>query len=502
MEKSIKIFLLCILSIGCFNSYGQFKLTGKIKNYTGVEKLQVNIPVIYGFYKENSIDIPISKDGSFATSLPIQMQKFANIIFLRKFHTLLLSPDRNLDVTLDARDSTLKLISGKALTECKVMQDVKLEEYPFFLANDPTRTYAKYSLKQLIKEVIEPYFAQRDEKIRQVNSSMISANDKAAISAELKYIAYNYLNDLARTGISNRPLVDSLILEVYDNSNKNPLVFPAGPQYYAFVDSYIRYLETKAFFKVKPNELKPNDIIPYFGVTLDSANTIVKNFGKPYWRWIGAIKNLAPAVVEQYTYQQFLKIYDDKDLRLMTGLAEAFKQTFPKSKYIAEIVLMQKSLKAKLADNSLNANIKIIEGYEKLTSIYEAIKSLKGKVVYLDVWGTWCGPCKEELKFIPDLKTKFKNKDVAYVYLDLDDDFLDRSWRDFIKVNNMEGLHLRKTRQTIVPFWKELLANAEDKSEYYPQYFIFDKEGKLVVSKAKRPSEKEELYSQIEKFLN
>ena len=139
--------------------------------------------------------------------------------------------------------------------------------------------------------------------------------------------------------------------------------------------------------------------------------------------------------------------------------------------------------------------------FEKISSIYDVINRLKGKVVYLDVWGTWCGPCKEELKYTPELKVRFKDKDVAFVYLDLDEDNLDSQWRAFIITNNMEGLHLRKSRQTIVPFWKELLANSEDKEEYYPQYFIFDKEGKLVVSKAKRPSEKEELYTQIEQFL-
>jgi thiol-disulfide isomerase/thioredoxin len=495
----IVVFILVLLS---FQSFGQFKLSGKILNHKGIETLQINIPEIHGFYKENRIDIPISKDGSFSATLPINAQKFVNVIFLRKFHTLLFSPNSNLNITLDARDSTLHLLSGSALPESRLMTDIQLEEYPFFMKNDPNKTYANYTLKQLKNEVIAPYFSQRDKKIQKVKSSMIDTSHQRSISAELTYTAYNYLNDFARTGISNRPLVDSLILEIYDQSDKNPLVFPAGPQYYSFIDNYIRYLETKAFFKVKPNDLGPKDIIPYFGVTIDSANKLVKDFGKPYWRWIGSIKNLEPRVVEQYNYQQLLKIYSDKDLRLMVPLADAFKKSFPNSEYLNDIALKQHLLEAKLTKNAINTNIKIIEGHEKITSIYEVIKGLKGKVVYLDVWGTWCGPCKEELKFIPDLKAKFKNKDVAYVYLDLDDDYLDSSWRDFIKVNNIEGLHLRKTRQTIGPFWKELLANTEDKAEYYPQYFIFDKDGKLVISKAKRPSNKEELYSQIEKILN
>jgi thiol-disulfide isomerase/thioredoxin len=122
--------------------------------------------------------------------------------------------------------------------------------------------------------------------------------------------------------------------------------------------------------------------------------------------------------------------------------------------------------------------------------------------VYLDVWGTWCGPCKEEIKHLPALKAAFAGKDVTFVYLDVDDDSRDALWKNFIKVNDMEGVHVRKTRETVAPFWKELLAGHADKAEYYPQYFLFDKNGKLAVAKARRPSEKETLYQQIRSVLN
>ncbi|HAL51358.1 MAG TPA: hypothetical protein DCP78_03830, partial [Sphingobacterium sp.] len=70
------------------------------------------------------------------------------------------------------------------------------------------------------------------------------------------------------------------------------------------------------------------------------------------------------------------------------------------------------------------------------------------------------------------------------------------------RVNNLTGIHLRKNRKQIEPVWKELLLNAKDKAEYYPQYFIFDKTGKLVVEKALRPSNGKQLYDQIDQILN
>ncbi|KQC02643.1 TlpA disulfide reductase family protein [Pedobacter sp. Hv1] len=497
-----RTFVLLIVLSFAVSSFAQFRLSGKIINYTGKEELNINIPVISGFYKENSIHIPITKKGAFSIDIPIKGQKFANLIFQKKFYTLLLNPNKNLVLSLNESDQTLKILYGTALAENTVMQTVDLEQYPFFMDSDGSNKLAKLPLKELQKQVVLPYFTQRDEKIKKVQSATLAVKDKQAIIAELKYISYNYLNDFIRTQALDRTIMDSLIFEIFDNVDPKPETFPAGPQYYGFVRNYLSYLETKAFKQIKKENIKPNEPIPYFGISLDSANHIVKNYGKPYWRWIGSNKNFPTNVVEQYNYHQLIGLFIDKDLRQFEGLANAYKAKFPNGIYINDINTKLSSLQKMLLQNETNTQIKIVDGYEKMNSIYELIKTLKGKVVYLDVWGTWCGPCKEELTYLPSLKAKFKDKEVVFVYLDMDENDMDSSWRQFIKVNNLTGIHLRKNRQAIAPFWAELLANTADKAEYYPQYFIFDKEGKLVVAKAKRPSQKEELYTQLNNVLN
>lgn len=497
---SFKRLLLFVIIIGCYSAASaQFKLTGKVLNDDGKAELKINIPLVFGFYKENSVPIPIAKDGSFNIVLPIKETKFANLIYKRTFHTLLLNPDKNLSVNL--KDTILTLISGTALAESKVMQKIDIEEYPFFLENEGNNEFNKLSFAQLKEKVLKPYFAQRDEKIKTVNASTIHFKYKLLIASEVKSIAYNYVNDYARTQITNKLMVDSLILEVFNKADVKPLIFPPGPQYFAFVDNYIRFLETKAFVKIKTDKIPSNQPIPYFGISLDSANIIIKKYDKNYWRWIGVTHNFPLKIVEQYTYQQLINLYNEKDIRPLEGLTKAYQQQFPQSTYYKQVDANVLNLKRLLIENETNKRIKIFEKFDTINTIQEIVNSFKGKVVYLDIWGTWCGPCKEELTYVPQLKAKFKDKDVVFVYLDMDEDSLDQSWRDFIKVNNMEGIHLRKNRKTIEPFWKELLANATDKAEYYPQYFIFDKAGKLVVTKAKRPSEKEALYAQLADYL-
>lgn len=481
-----------------FQSQAQFSLRGQIENYNGKDPLNLNIPLVFGYYKSNSILIPVAKDGSFKVEIPLKETKFTNLIFNRRFFQLLLHPGQDLQISLNTSDTSLRLISGSAMPTNKVVQTANIEEYPLFL-NKGKDFYSSFSLDQLNQRVVTPYFSSRDEKIERVRQADIGEADKQLITDELIAITYNYLNDLARTESLNRQVIDSLIINVFDQSNPN--VAPSGPQFYFFIENYIRYLETKAFQKIKTEHIPSHQSIPYFGISLDSANTFVAKYSKTQWRMLGALKNLPSHTVENYTFQLIANAVNRKEPKQASDLSIAFESQFPTSKFIPEIKKQLKSLQALHVQNLNNKHIEIVNQMEKISSIYEVIKSLKGKVVYLDIWGTWCGPCKAELPYVPALKERFKNEPLAYVYLDMDEDNKDSDWREFIVVNQMEGLHLRKSRKDIAAFWKELLSDAKDKTEYYPQYFIFDKDGKLVITKARRPSETDELYAQITTVL-
>ena len=481
-------------------SFAQFKLNGKIAGYTGKEVLKVNIPVVYGFNKEKSFDIPIDKNGNFSIYIQVSEKKFGNLLFEKTFYTYLLTPGKSLTVMCNVKDSSVSVISGTTAKVNQLMTTINFSKQPLFLQKEKSFYDSLSTLAAIEDKVIKPWMKIRDRHIEVVKSSLVSNEDKALIISEIKYYAIIFLQEV-RYKILDKKLANDFYLYLYDPLTTIPEVFPAGPGYYAFARYYLGYLEAKTIANKEKKGLSDKEPLDFFKISYDSANVVVNKFGKPYLRWISANNVLPLKVTEQLTYKEIVDIYNTNDLRLLEPLVNAYTIKFKTGEFVSDANNRLAKLKLQLATNAKNKNIQIIPNFETTTSIYDVIKSLRGKVVYLDVWGTWCGPCKEELNYTPELKARFKGKDVAYVYLDLDEDNLDTHWREFIITNNMEGLHLRKSRQTIVSFWKELLANTEDKEEYYPQYFIFDKKGKLAVSKAKRPSEKEELYMQIEQFL-
>ena len=94
------------------------------------------------------------------------------------------------------------------------------------------------------------------------------------------------------------------------------------------------------------------------------------------------------------------------------------------------------------------------------------LSSLRGKVVLVDFWASWCEPCKKELPLLDKLAPKLRAKGIEIVAVNIDDD--KNKAADFIKSH---GLHL-----TVVPdAGKKIVGQYEPPK--MPSSFIVDKSG-------------------------
>jgi thiol-disulfide isomerase/thioredoxin len=78
---------------------------------------------------------------------------------------------------------------------------------------------------------------------------------------------------------------------------------------------------------------------------------------------------------------------------------------------------------------------------DTLDGKHVSMDDLTGKVVLIDFWATWCGPCREALPHMQQIAKKFQGQPLVVLSVSLDSD--EQKWKEFIAKNNMTWLHYR-----------------------------------------------------------
>jgi thiol-disulfide isomerase/thioredoxin len=128
-----------------------------------------------------------------------------------------------------------------------------------------------------------------------------------------------------------------------------------------------------------------------------------------------------------------------------------------------------------VADNVNNYDLQMLTGGSKKMSELLGNK----KVVLVNFWATWCGPCRREIPDLTALKKQFDGKDVEIIGLTVeepDKQAMVQAFAQQFSINYPLGF----AQQEIFMLFNE--ANGGDPRFPIPQSFIFDKNGKLVDS--------------------
>ena len=179
-----------------------------------------------------------------------------------------------------------------------------------------------------------------------------------------------------------------------------------------------------------------------------------------------------------------LQSIDNANQRIMDFLAENERQEVvePKAGSPASLRVPEEELKDITDGKTLFEHI---------------IAPFRGYVIYVDVWGTWCGPCRGQMEYVPTLKKMLEGKPIVYLYFC--NNSPDEAWRIYIRQNHLDtdnAIHynLPKTQESAIEQYLEVSG--------FPTYRLVDTTGRLVPGGAPWPSNPSAVSAAIEQLLN
>lgn len=132
--------------------------------------------------------------------------------------------------------------------------------------------------------------------------------------------------------------------------------------------------------------------------------------------------------------------------------------------------------------------------YENFKGGTTKLESLKGKYVYVDVWATWCGPCRQQIPHLQQLEKDYHGKNIEFVSISIDEKKNYDKWRKMVEEKQLGGIQLIADNA-----WQSAFVQAFGINSI-PRFLLIDPKGNVLNADAPRPSEPG-LRAELDKLL-
>lgn len=243
--------------------------------------------------------------------------------------------------------------------------------------------------------------------------------------------------------------------------------------------------------KVKLDAKKFDETIVFKGKGADENNFLAR---------IGAVN-------ANVNFEEMLASDEAEFTKKYAALEKSFTDLIDKSKLDAAFADRQKQqlqtnltglkqyYQKSLANKKLNNTDAPAFDFENHAGGKVKLADLKGKYVYIDVWATWCGPCRGEIPFLKTAEEKYHGKNIEFVSISVDVAKDYEKWKTFVTEKQLGGLQLLADNNWNSDFIKAFAINS------IPRFILIDPDGKVVDSDALRPSNPK-LLEKLDKLLN
>jgi len=422
--------------------------------------------VVQNLYLDQKDTIDLTEDGSFLVQMKVQMKidkEYVAYLWNGNLPiTLYLIPGADIHLNFDGEDFAKNPVSGSAVSGEKSaatkllvnIQDIDLRlSVP--LMKMPVDSFAMKvdSIKALIDNEIESFSAEN--KLSQQFIDVVKLIEQVKIGSYCD----NYINYHPQFAAEDTTTIPDSFQE---NIDAIPL---------ENVEKYIGIRDYKSFITAHfQKEMQKS---------LKADTTLSRGSVAYYDKTIDAILALpAPKDVKESIGYSLVASYSYMPDSIQQLIKERYKEIISKEIYVSQF---EKTLAA--IEKTKPGTVAPTFNYPDINGNMVSSESLKGKVVYIDVWATWCGPCKGEIPSLKKMETELHDQPIAFVSISIDDD--KAAWEKMVKDDELQGYQLFAENA-----WNSDIANAYA-IRGIPRFIMVDKEGKIVNANATRPSNPE-----------
>ena len=497
-------YSLFFIAIICFlfniKTNAQATLKGKIANGSGIPVTYI-VPVHGNFFLSGYAESQPDTQGNFSINIITDTIAFVPFYCNKAFWRIIIAPNEVDSVFIDLEKPTEIQYFGKNATLNQFINTkLKREKYFSGVLDTPTE-------RNLLDEFSG---AIVDYKINKMRNTELAELQNFTLANKLDTLSPSYkiiFNDIRYYHAS---LFNSLTISAYRQSLKDKTspfdaVWAAtwdrniaaeklnnddalaSYWYHDFTDKYIDWY--KASFK---KEIDITRLDTKKGENIFEIEQLIRqNFkGKAL-----------EATLADMIHEEAMQGQKQPSL---VSIYNRFYKDYPNSHYIQYLTPVIRpiadAMDGKPEDLDFLESTYLIDNQDSIKTIDHLLSIFRGKVVYVDLWATWCAPCKEEFRYKRDLENFARGKNIEKLYISIDKADKNQAWEDAIGFYNLTGHHIRAS-PTLIADIRSRFAIDNTGAFTIPRYLIVDSEGKIAVPDAKRPSERDALYEQIKPFL-